>query len=834
MSDLPLILAGPIVRRVTSRSVSVWVAMSKSASITLSIWDKVIASGPGTGLLTIPDAPLHTSKITNTIRVANKLHIAVVTISLEPPPLPNPPPLPLLPGTLYSYNVKFTTDTGDDDLKSQGLLQDKFSTPADPVPRLALGYNPGTLPAFVLPPVTIDKLNLVHGSCRKAHGPGKDSLAALDNIIRKSVLDNDPEKRPHQLFLTGDQIYADEVPTVLSPYINALGAELLGVVKEKLAVKKADNSTDNIECSMANFPASRRMRICNRNAMFTSVAAENHILSFSEFAATYLMYWNNEVWAKELFDSDALKANDSYLATWDADPLTALEQQLCPLDEDEQKKLAKEKPEERIKERKKEAKDAYLSELAEVITFRDQLPHVRRVLANIPVYMIMDDHEVTDDWYITKDWKDKVLTAPLGVSVLRNGLMAYTIFQDWGNVPTQYDETIAVTPKSELLKQIQQVIPAAGDAPVPAAANALDIAFGFNLPDETPPPVKWHYTVPCSETTIYVLDTRTRRAYETRYSAPGLLNPGAMDDQIPFAAQPEKFLVFVSPAPVLGLGTLEELIQPVITAFSDFYADPEAWAFSPHVFEEFLSRMEKFRRVVFLSGDVHFGCGGIMDYFKTGEPKAARFIQFVSSGVKNQKFGSEQFLISGLIQKLLGSLFYPGRRLGWKSKLGLQLTNPGGIRNPPKHRVRLRKEPVLLPTEGWPAGTTANKQPDWRWTLSIMKDERPDDTTAEARPQKVQVKSISPDVNPVSNANDAYDKVLSRHMEVFKKNVGRVVVWDSNVGIIKFKTDPAGVITVKQEMLYWLNSDETTDDPEAFTTYTGILEPGLVPAPQIG
>lgn len=832
MVDLPLILAGPIVRRVTSRSVSVWVALSKSASITLSIWDKVIASGPGVELLVPPGAPLHFSKPTNTIRVANKLHMAVVTISLEPPPLKPP----LMPGTLYSYNVKFTTDTGDSDLKSLALLQDKFSTPADPVPHLALGYNPGTLPSFVLPPVTIDKLNLAHGSCRKAHGPGKDSLAALDGIIRKSVLDNDPEKRPHQLFLTGDQIYADEIPTVLSPWINALAVELLGGVKENLAVKKADNTTGNIECSMANFPASRRMRICNRNAMFTSVAAESHILSFSEFAATYLMYWNNAVWAKELFNGDALKTDKSYLSTWDTDPLTALEQQLCPLDEDEQKKLEGDTPakkQKRIEHKKKAVKDTYLNELAEVTNFRNQLLHVRRALANIPVYMIMDDHEVTDDWYITKNWKDKVLTAPLGVSILRNGLMAYTLFQDWGNVPTQYDETIAVTPKSELLKQIQQIIPAAGDAPVTAAADAIHISFGFNLPDETPPPVKWHFTVPCSETTIYVLDTRTRRTYETRYSPPGLLSMSAMDDQIPMAAQPEKFLVFVSPAPVLGLGALEELLQPAMTAFNDFEADPEAWAFSPPVFEEFLSRMEKFKRVVFLSGDVHFGCGGIMDYWKTGEPKAARFIQFVSSGLKNQKFGSEQFLIGGLIQKLLGSLFYPGRRLGWKSKLGLQLTNPGGIRNPPKHRVRLRKEPVLLPTEGWPAGTTANKEPDWRWTLNIMKDERPDDTSAESRPQKVQVKSITPDVNPVTNANDAYDKVLSRHMEVFKKNVGRTVVWDSNMGIIKFKTDGEGIVTVKQEMIYWLNSDETTDDPEAFTAYTGILKPGMETPPRI-
>ncbi len=794
-----------------------------------------MASGPGVELFVPSEAALHSSKLTNTIRVGSKLHIAVVTISLQEPP--SSPPPPLMPGQLYSYNLVFKVAGATSDLKSLALLQDKFpNLPNDPIPHLALGYNAGMLPSFVLPPVTIDKLNLVHGSCRKAHGPGKDSLAALDNIIKKAVTDNDPEKRPHQLFLTGDQIYADEVPTVLLPRINALGSELLGV-KENVSVKKASGPTEDAEASMANFPASRRMRICNKNAMFTSVAAENHLLSFGEFAATYLMYWNNAVWAKELFDSDELEKDDSYLTTWDTDPLTAMEQQLCPLDADEQKKRAAETPaqkQKRIDETKKAVKDAYLNELKEVSNFRNQLPQVRRALANVPVYMIMDDHEVTDDWYITKNWRDKVLTSPLGLSILRNGLMAYTLFQDWGNVPEQYDSAVAVSPKTELLTQIQQIIPASGAAPATATADAMHISFGFNLPDETPPPVKWHFTVPCSETSIYVLDTRTRRTYETRYSPPGLLSNSAMDDQIPLAAQPEKFLIFVSPAPVLGLGTLEELLQPAMTAFNDFEADPEAWAFSPPVFEDFLSRMEKFKRVVFLSGDVHFGCGGIMDYWKKGEPKAARFIQFVSSGLKNQKFGSEQFLIGGLVQKLLGSLFYPGRRLGWQSKLGLQLTNPGGKANPPKHRVRLRKEPVLLPTEGWPAGTTANKEPDWKWLLNIMKDERPDNTSADARPTKVQVKSIIPDVNPLSNAADAYDKVLTRHMEVFKKNLGRTVVWDSNIGLIKFKTDGAGIITASQQTLYWLNTDEITDDPETFTAFAAILEPGLTTPPVLG
>ncbi len=819
MPGLPLLLAGPIVRRVTARSVSVWVALSEGADVTLSIWNKVVSAGTDDGVLVPPDAPLHTAT-KHTIRIGDKLHIVVVTIDVPAAPAP-----PLFPGMLYSYNVSLAAASGNADLKSLKLLVDKFPEPATPIRHLALGYLAGVLPSFVLPPPTIDKVNLAHGSCRKAHGPGKDSLAALDSTIRKAVNANDPEQRPHLLILTGDQIYADEVPTVLITNINALGAQLLGP-KENLTAKKKDGTVAAYEASMANFPATRRQRITERSAKFTSSAAENHLLSFGEFAATYLMYFSNAAWPVDLFaPTKDLKAKDDFLATWDTDPLTAVEQELAPPTAAEQAQFAKEKPEDKEKRKrrnKEHAQDAYEDDLSEVITFRDQLPNVRRVLANIPVYMIMDDHEVTDDWYVSKDWRDKVLSSPLGVNILRNALMAYTLFQDWGNDPATYSGGS----KADLLNRLQQVFPTgSASGPATAAADAIDHLFGFDLADETAPPVKWHYSVPCSETTVYVLDTRTRRTYETRYSPPGLLSDGAMDDQIPLAAQPEHFLVFVSPAPVLGLGTFEELLQPVMTVFSQYAADPEPWSFAPVTFEKFLSRLQPFKRVVLLSGDVHFGAAAVMDYWRKNEPAPARFVQFISSGVKNQKFAQERFLGAGFVQQLLGSLFYPGERLGWKLR-GVHATNPAGTPNPPAHRIRLRREPVLLPTRGWPAGTTVTQPSDWSWRLRFSADPRPDDSSPDARPEKIRIADVQPDVNlSVGDAHAAYQKVLARHLDVFKKAAARRVVWDSNVGVIKFERDGAGNVTAVQELLYWMPDDETTEEPDAYTAYSEILEP---------
>ena len=41
--------------------------------------------------------------------------------------------------------------------------------------------------------------------------------------------------------------------------------------------------------------------------------------------------------------------------------------------------------------------------------FERGLAKVRRVLANIPTYMIFDDHDVTDDWNLNPLWYDRVL-----------------------------------------------------------------------------------------------------------------------------------------------------------------------------------------------------------------------------------------------------------------------------------------------------------------------------------------------------------------------------------------------------------------------------------------
>jgi hypothetical protein len=55
--------------------------------------------------------------------------------------------------------------------------------------------------------------------------------------------------------------------------------------------------------------------------------------------------------------------------------------------------------------------------------------------------MICDDHEITNDWNITKEWVENVRAISCGMQVVANGLAAYWAFQAWENNPDLFDQS---------------------------------------------------------------------------------------------------------------------------------------------------------------------------------------------------------------------------------------------------------------------------------------------------------------------------------------------------------------------------------------------------------
>ena len=143
------------------------------------------------------------------VRVGEKLHLAVVTLRL-------PAGKTLVPERLYSYDLEIVPQgqTAKSTLKSLGLLANDPPN-ADPdgnnTRHLALGFEPDLLPCLVLPPKDLIQLKIAHGSCRSTDNGFQDGLPWLDDLFRRDSAYKSATARPHQFFLTGDQIYADEV-----------------------------------------------------------------------------------------------------------------------------------------------------------------------------------------------------------------------------------------------------------------------------------------------------------------------------------------------------------------------------------------------------------------------------------------------------------------------------------------------------------------------------------------------------------------------------------------------------------------------------------------------
>ena len=794
---LPLILAGPILRRVEPTLVSAWVALSAPFHVQITLWEGLVKDD-GEGLITEDnDILFHTAQPillptggqpavdqANSIRIGDQLHIAVVTFKL-------PGTNALLPNRPYSYNLTLRKEANGiptADLKTLKLLK---NDPIDGKPNLALGYEPDFLPSFELPPVELTDLRLLHGSCRRINHLMEDGLAWVDDFIRDGRLGlpdpADPQKtlkRPHQLLLSGDQIYADDVPVPLLPQLIERGRELLGNNEFLPTLWPNETKATYWPADGKNFPPALRHQLIPSETRFTTVDTHSHLISFGEFAAMYLFIFSNVLW-----DINALKRFDDIIAavttlpdTWGAvfkrkkekkedeieDEL--LEQFLKflfeTLTKDELRKALKAKdehdpsPEEKIRERLNPAtltpekiaalkdeerfkfekiynfavvlppeklakfKDFFrdlqsdLSGMYEGVKstrrrqcemFFNSLPKVRRALANVPTYMMFDDHDITDDWNLNPMWRDRVLTAPLGRTLIRNGLLAYALFQGWGNDPEKFESGIY----AELLQLATELFPTGNSVPPqqePEAANKINLLFGL---DDKDPPIQWHYSVKGAKHLVLVMDNRTRRSFVSRVGPPGNASLKALEEQIPPGPLPAgiEVVFVVASLPVVGPPLFDEVIAPLSYRVYDLisYAKHEneqlrsmpgtnpdaieAWAFDPLTFEALLKRLEPYRRIVLLSGDVHYGAGQFLSYWRKGDQEPARFAQFNSSGLRNVmpvfiRFTDRSFpLAQRIIRAKIGIT-----RLGWDENSPAPVTLPANEENVmPVLRAKLGK-----------------------------------------------------------------------------------------------------------------------------------------------
>jgi hypothetical protein len=485
------------------------------------------------------------------------------------------------------------------------------------------------LPSFCTLPDSTNAIRFAHCSCRKPHGPGFDAFAWLDDVIGKSP--NDVDKRPAVCFLSGDQIYADDVAACLLPVIHQLGHDALGRAAggdEDVPIK-----TGKVEGSLANFPPMRRAEFLSTQAKFSTTEADCHLLTFPEFAAMYLLVWSPRVWRKLATADEVFKS----LADWGSsagivDSLTNWEKAKKIGSTENWKRLAQKKFDEELKNTQ---------------SFRDSVPKVARALANVATYMICDDHEVTDDWNLNGRWQARIGSSSTGNWVIANALMAYGVFQAWGNAPTAFvtsavsgtvtdvqevtvenvrkkkasfvlgvtanaaaKDRVEVRPAGS--PQASPIIGKAADASGKIMTAEFDLAAAVtagadvdvtifspnadfltevqnytaaNAPDPGPTSrlkdligigpngmdlqVRWHYSLAHGNYKFVVMDSRTRRKMPDLFYSPCSLLGDSLNDQIPAPDLGAELMVLISPSPIFGPGVITRMVAPLSSAAFD-------------------------------------------------------------------------------------------------------------------------------------------------------------------------------------------------------------------------------------------------------------------------
>jgi hypothetical protein len=406
--------------------------------------------------------------------------------------------------------------------------------------------------------------------------------------------------------------------------------------------------------------------------------------------------------------------------------------------------------------------------------FYDFLPEVRRALANIATYMLFDDHEVTDDWNISANWVRDMRANALGRAAVRNMLVGYALFQHWGNDPRAF--TVDGPPRT-MLRNISRLFfdgaTLRESVPDPEAAWSLETQFALEPPDPPPggmppgphPRMLWHYRYDGPGFEVIALDSRTFRGFELEGGATSpfsgdanaaLLSEEALQMQVPLeppVGVDEGFAVVLAATPVIGMQPVELFAQPILNLMTElappprgrwahlerFYKygrinyDPENFGYVPRLFEHLLGRLSTRKRVIFLSGEVHYTFTSSLSYWADAAGmRETRFLQLTSSSVRNQRGAPQSDLFNiDLVQRLAELISSPIERVGWNRGLvgTPEFEKPlaaGATALNLRLQRALEDDPIVVSPLAVPEDAQLVRPPEWRWSLRLESDQRPD------------------------------------------------------------------------------------------------------------
>lgn len=807
LSQKPRVLAGPLLRRVTPAAVSVWLALHTDATVTLTIQDD-----QGNALLRGARA---------TVAVGANLHIVVVTAA----PIAGSE---LQPGIVYGYDLAFTF--GD-----QVTMDLRGATDNAP-----LTYPQFALPTFCLPSPDPNTLRLLQGSCRIPHGNGQDALELGDFLIAQSA--DDPLRRPQQLLLTGDQIYADDVAVSMLFMLTDAADALLGWQEVlPVAEKKGGPKT------AAQIVPYARKSILD-HAGFTSEDLEAHLMSLGEYLCMYLFVWSDVLWPLEA-DMPAF-ADVEAAARANLSGEKAIRQWLI----------------DRARGRDRER---FGSHAAKMRQFRAAVPQVRRLLANIPSYMIFDDHEVTDDWNMTREFCQNIYGNALGLRVMQNGLVAYVLCQHWGNAPDQFDRfggAAAEPPGEKVLAMLDGTTAeryAQDSAALRTSVGIHDAAaLTENALFHEAGSLLFHYTVEGLAHQIIFTDTRTWRAFPTKKGGGVLLPSVQLQEQIvrtPLLDERALLVVLSTNAPPvqpIRAAARHDTIANLCEHHPDVY---EAWEVPAIHFDRLMVALseklplvggERTGAAMLLSGDVHHSFASRLLYkakarFEDEQPQpvSAVIAQLVASSYRKQTDSTLGFQREGYdyTPNFIAALMIPGHAregyAGWNAGLGSgravgEKGREAGGAWIPLLTVELDQPTLQIAPDGFflQIALDRDQPPDYSYTLDYLLPTR--DTIPSEQPAPIP--ALGPGATPQARQHAAAAfRTATRQLRKYNSGVLKVtkVIGVNNLGELSFTWDAND--RRKRKVHHSLHWRIGLTDTVQVTDYTVSLDPDDPDFPEI-
>lgn len=273
LGDMPVVLAGPIVRRVTAEKATIWVATRFAVDATLEL----LQGGQ----------PIATATRTSE-EIGAHFHVLVITADV-----------PAGTTGVVQYNLTFNTVGGP----SGDLFAPFIIAETAEAARRILTYDPEpfviapTGPSFPLPPPVVDEIRILHGSCRKIAGDGKDGFPAIDEIMKQHFGPPVTGTRPTMLVLTGDNIYTDGSEEIVLDVSTEMGRTLLGFDEPLPGIHKKVSEIDGGRSAIT------------LNDMGMTGARAWRAIGFGEVLALYLMTFSDVVWPPETeVDSQGFRA----------------------------------------------------------------------------------------------------------------------------------------------------------------------------------------------------------------------------------------------------------------------------------------------------------------------------------------------------------------------------------------------------------------------------------------------------------------------------------------------------------------------------------------------